>query len=94
MAKRSKMASKNQWPKKVEIKRFQDRVYKMLSEHPSLIRSYTFMTPLHSPDICVLYLDMAYSTLINYIVRAKLDVFVAPESEKQVKVYIIWPSHF
>ena len=94
MAKRSKMAIDKDWPKKVVIKRFQDRVYKMLSEKPSLIRSYTFMTPLHSPDVCVLYLDMAYSSLINDIVQAKLDVFVAPETNKQVKVFIIWPSRF
>ena len=94
MAKRSKLAIDNQWPKKVEIKRFQDRVYTMLSKKPSLIRSYTFKTPLHSPDTCILELDMAYSSLINDIVQAKLDVFVAPVSEKLVKVYIIWPSHF
>lgn len=94
MAKRSKMAIDNAWPKKVVIKRFQDRVYKMLSEHPSMIRSYTFMTPLHSPDICILHVDMAYSSLINDIVQAKLDVFVAPDTEDTVKVFIIWPSHF
>lgn len=94
MAKRCKLAIKIQWPKKVEIKRFQDRVYKMLSKHPSLIRSYAFRTPLHSPDTCILELDMAYSSLINEIVQAKLDVFVAPDTEKQVKVYIIWPSRF
>lgn len=92
MAKRSKMAIENRWPKMVEIRRFQDRVYKMLSQHPSLIRSYTFKTPLHSPDTCILELDMAYSSLINEIVQAKLDVFVAPDTEKQVKVYMIWPK--
>ena len=94
MAKRSKMAIENGWPKMVEIRRFQDRLYKMLSGKPSLIRSYAFMTPLHSPDICILYLDMAYSSLINDIVQAKLDVFVAPETVDTVKVYIIWPRHF
>lgn len=94
MAKRSKMAIDKKWPKKVVIKQFQDRLYKMLSEKPSLIRSYTFMTPLHSPDICIIQDDMAYSSLINDIVQAKLDVFVAPETEKQVKIYIIWPSHY
>ena len=92
MAKRSKMAIDNQWPKKVVIKRFQDRLYKMLSEKPYLIGMYPFMTPLHSPDICIIYLDMGFSSLIKDIVQAKLDVFVAPDTDSSVKVYIKWPA--
>ena len=92
MAKRNKMASEYQWPKKVVIKRFQDRLYKMLSRKPYLASMYPFTTPLHSPDTCIIYLDMGFSSLINDIVRAKLDVFVAPVSDRQVKVYIKWPS--
>lgn len=91
MAKRNKMAIEYQWPKKVEIKRFQDRLYKMLSEKPYLIDMYQFMTPLHSPDACILYLKMGYSSLIKHIVQAKLDVIVAPDTENSVKVLIKWP---
>ena len=94
MAKRSNMAIKKGWPRKVFIKRFQNRVYKMLSEKPSLVRSYTFMTPLHSPDTCIIYLEMGFSSLIRDIVESKLDVFVAPDTENSVKVFIIWPSQF
>lgn len=85
------MAIEYHWPKKVEIKRFQDRLYKMLSEYPFLIEMYTFMTPLYTPDSCVLYLELGYSSLIKDIVQAKLDVFVAPDTEKSVIVYIRWP---
>ena len=92
MAKRTKMAIEYEWPQKVVIKRFQDRVYKMLSQKPYLISMYPFTTPLHSPDHCILYLDMGFSSLINDIVQAKLDVFVAPDTESTVKVYIKWPD--
>lgn len=94
MARRCKMAIENKWPKKVEIKRFQDRVYKMLSEKPYLIEMYPFTTPLHTPDACILYLDMGYSSLIRDIVEAKLDVFVAPDTHDSVKVYIRWPCGY
>lgn len=94
MAKRNKMAIEYQWPKKVVIKRFQDRLYKMLSKKPYLIDMYPFATPLHSPDACVLYLEMGFSSLINDIVQAKLDVFVAPDTDVSVKVYIKWPSGY
>lgn len=94
MAKRSMMAIEYQWPKKVVIKRFQDRLYKMLSQKPYLASMYPFMTPLHSPDTCIIYLDMGFSSLINDIVRAKLDVFVAPDTESTVKVYIKWPCEY
>lgn len=94
MAKRSKMAIEEGWPKKVVIKMFQDRLYKMLSQKPYLIGMYPFTTPLHSPDTCIIYLEMGFSSLINDIVHAKLDVFVAPVSDSQVKVYIKWPSSY
>lgn len=92
MAKRSKMAIENEWPKKIVIKRFQDRLYKMLSEKPYLIGMYPFMTPLHAPNYCVIYLDLGFSSLIKDIVQAKLDVFVAPDTDSSVKVYISWPD--
>lgn len=94
MAKRSKIAIDEGWPKKIVIKRFQDRLYKMLSEKPYLISMYPFMTPLHAPDHCVIYLDMGFSSLIKDIVQAKLDVFVAPDTYDTVKVYIKWPDGF
>lgn len=94
MAKKNKMAIEYRWPKKVVIKRFQDRLYKMLSKKPYLIDMYPFATPLHAPNTCNLYLDMGFSSLINDIVQAKLDVFVAPDTESTVRVCIKWPSEF
>lgn len=92
MAKRSNMAIENGWPRKVIIKRFQDRVYKMLSEKPWLIDTYPFCTPLHSPDVCIVRVETAYTPLIHRILDAKLDLFVSPDSENAVKVFMIWPK--
>lgn len=94
MAKRSQMASEYGWPKKVIIKRFQDRVYKMLSEKPWLMDTYSFRTPLHSPEICIIDVPVANTSLIHHIVKAKLDLFVSPDTEKSVKVFVVWPKFF
>lgn len=92
MAKRCNMAIEYGWPKKVIIKRFQDRVYKMLSEKPWLIDTYPFCTPLHSPDVCVIRVEVANTSLINHIIEAKLGLFVSPDTEWAVKVFMIWPK--
>lgn len=86
------MAIEKGWPRKVIIKRFQDRVYKMLSEKPWLIDTYSFCTPLHSPDVCIIRVGIANTALINHIIEAKLGLFVSPDTNITVKVFMIWPK--
>lgn len=92
MAKRSNMAIENGWPRKVIIKRFQDRVYQMLDKNKWMASTYHFCTPLHSPDCCVLVGEMAFSSVINKIKANKLDVFVSPVDESTVKLFVVWPD--
>jgi hypothetical protein len=92
MAKRSNMAIENGWPRKVIIKRFQDRVYQMLDNNKWMASSYHFSTPLHSPDCCILESEMAFASVINKIKANKLDVFVSPVNEYTVKLFVIWPD--
>lgn len=92
MAKRSNMAIESGWPRKVIIKRFQDRMFLMLDNNKWMADSYQFYTPLHSPDCCVLVGEMAFSSVINMIKANKLDVFVSPVDKSSVKLFVIWPD--
>lgn len=88
MAKRSKLAIENNWPKKVFLHRFHDRVYRWLSADPWLVRQYHPYTPLHMPDRVFIDNEISNSVLLGSVFSHNLSAYVYANGINEVRTAI------
>lgn len=88
MAKRSKLAIEYNWPKKVFLHRFHDRVYRWLTADPWLIDRYHPYTPLHMPDHVFVDNEISNSVLLGSIFSHSLSAYVYANSISEVRTAI------
>lgn len=88
MAKRSKLAVEYNWPKKVFLHRFHDRVYRWLSAEPWVISQYHPYTPLHLPDRVFIDDEMSHSALLGSVFSHNLGAYVYAIGINEVRTAI------
>lgn len=88
MAKRSYWAIEYNWPKKVFVRRFHDRVFRWLMADPNIVDYYHPYTPLHIPDHVFIDSDMSYGALLRSVFSHGLSAYVYATGYNEVRTAI------
>lgn len=82
------MAIEYNWPKKVFLHRFHDRVYRWLSADPYVVERFHPFTPLHLPDHVFIDSDLSSSVLLRSVFTHNLSAYVYATDVNEVRTAI------